>query len=174
MGTRGPQKKPSTLNELHGNPGKRKINNREPRPDPLTKMPYAPLYFNKRARDFWHKVGRRLIDVNILTAIDLPAFETYCYTFEIMRTAADRIANDGGEMRLSDLSPHGEKKLSHLWKIYKQAAAEVKSWSSHFGLTAGTRPNIRVYGKGSGEENSKPADQTLLHLIKKRQEMAKK
>lgn len=54
MGARGPTKKPAELEELHGNPGHRKTENRLQFSKP-EKVPSPPVFLNKIAKKEWKR-----------------------------------------------------------------------------------------------------------------------
>jgi hypothetical protein len=51
MGRRGPRPEPSSLKLLKGNPGKRPLNEREPKPP--AGAPEAPAHLDEEARREW-------------------------------------------------------------------------------------------------------------------------
>ena len=56
MATRGRKPKPTALKELEGNPGKRPLNDREPKPE--KKAPPCPKWLNDDAKKEWRHTGR--------------------------------------------------------------------------------------------------------------------
>ena len=71
MGRRGPAPKPTALKRLQGNPGKRALNDSEPRP--TATMPRCPTHLQGEARAEWRRVARGLHDAGLLTQIDRAA-----------------------------------------------------------------------------------------------------
>ena len=56
MATRGRKPTPTAIKDLEGNPGKRKLNENEPKPE--KKAPACPKWLSKDARKEWHRLPR--------------------------------------------------------------------------------------------------------------------
>ena len=54
MGRRGPPPKPGIIKLIEGNPGKRKINRREPQP--ANDAPRCPAWLTPEAKTVWRRV----------------------------------------------------------------------------------------------------------------------
>ncbi|MSU98458.1 phage terminase small subunit P27 family [Pseudomonas mandelii] len=92
---RGRPPKPTALRLIQGNPGKRKINKKEPSPDALVEVPAPPEWFGKIAVAAWHQVAPWLIESKILTATDLHNLEAFCMAYQRWREAQDDITKKG-------------------------------------------------------------------------------
>jgi phage terminase small subunit len=79
MGRRGPAPKPTALKLLQGNPGKRAINGREPKPK--TGMPRCPDWLDEEAKACWKRIVPQLNGMGVLTLIDADALANYCDTW---------------------------------------------------------------------------------------------
>ena len=55
MGTRGRKPTPSAIKALEGNPGKRALNEREPRPE--KKAPSCPKWLEPEAKKEWRRLA---------------------------------------------------------------------------------------------------------------------
>jgi P27 family predicted phage terminase small subunit len=75
MGKRGPPPKPAYLKLLAGNPGKRKINRREPRPAPG--QPSIPSWLSGAAKSEWRRVWKA-VPPGLITKLDRYVFAQYC------------------------------------------------------------------------------------------------
>lgn len=62
-----------------GNPGKRKLNDKEPKPD--SGMPDPPKCLSKAALEEWKNISGQLHAMGILTKVDRVALAIYCQTF---------------------------------------------------------------------------------------------
>lgn len=71
MGQRGPAPKPTALKRLQGNPGKRALNESEPRP--AATLPRCPSHLQGEARAEWRRVARALHESGLLTQVDRAA-----------------------------------------------------------------------------------------------------
>src|SRR5205823_7916571 len=75
----GRKPKPSQLKQLAGNPGRRKPNQREPRPQP--DLPTCPAHLLPTAKAEWKRLGRELYDLGVLTRLDRAALAGYCQAY---------------------------------------------------------------------------------------------
>ena len=65
---RGRKPLPSNVVKLRGNPGKRRLNNAEPRP--AIKAPGCPSCLGEEARKEWKRLAGELAELGLLTTID--------------------------------------------------------------------------------------------------------
>ena len=79
MATRGRKPTPTAIKELEGNPGKRKLNENEPKPE--KKAPSCPKWLDKEARKEWHRLAKKMEAIGILTEVDMAAFAAYCQSY---------------------------------------------------------------------------------------------
>ncbi len=73
---RGRKPKPTALKLIEGNPGKRPINGREPRPP--TSLPTCPSHLSATAKAEWKRLARMLNEIGLLTQIDRGVLAAYC------------------------------------------------------------------------------------------------
>jgi P27 family predicted phage terminase small subunit len=78
VGQRGPEKKPSNIRILEGNPGKRPIKN-EVKPAPVSSG--KPKFLKGEAADEWSRVSVKLERLGLLTEIDSTALAAYCQAY---------------------------------------------------------------------------------------------
>lgn len=72
---RGRKPKPTTLKLLAGNPGKRKLNRREPKVKPG--VPAPPSWLGKVAKTEWRRVTKEA-PLGLLTKLDRQVLAQYC------------------------------------------------------------------------------------------------
>ena len=77
--------KPTELKLLEGNRGHRPIPDDNPEPKSMEAFPDPPEWLDDIAREEWTERGRELFDMGVLTSVDLPAFEFYCYLYSKAR-----------------------------------------------------------------------------------------
>lgn len=77
MGKRGPAPKPTALKIVQGNPGKQKLNDKEPKP-PKTKNPKPPIALSKQQKKYWKLYTNILTITKVLTDADLMLLARYC------------------------------------------------------------------------------------------------
>ena len=80
--TMGRPPKPTRLRLLEGNPGKRPINENEPRPWQRQRIPSPPDDLGDVGAKEWRRRGPELTRLGLLTNLDLTAFHLYCDTYE--------------------------------------------------------------------------------------------
>ena len=68
----GRKPKPTALKKLEGNPGKRKLNTKEPVPE--KGMPDCPKWLLPEAKEEWKRLCQKLSEMGVLTEIDMAAF----------------------------------------------------------------------------------------------------
>ena len=76
---RGRKPKPVALKLLEGNPGKRPINGREPRPP--ASQPTCPAHLSPTAKAEWKRLAGMLNQVGMLTQADRAALAAYCQAY---------------------------------------------------------------------------------------------
>ena len=77
---RGPKPRPAHLKLLRGNPGKRPVNTREPKPK--TKIPTCPTHLGAIARKEWKRITVQLDAVGLLTELDRTGVAGYCTAYQ--------------------------------------------------------------------------------------------
>jgi phage terminase small subunit len=76
---RGRKPKPTALKLIDGNPGKRPIAGREPKP-PAT-QPTCPAHLAATAKSEWKRLAGVLNEIGLLTRIDRTVLATYCQAY---------------------------------------------------------------------------------------------
>jgi len=76
---RGRKPKPTALKLVDGNPGKRPINGREPRPPAA--RPTCPAYLSPTAKAEWKRLATTLNEIGLLTRIDRTVLAAYCQAY---------------------------------------------------------------------------------------------
>ena len=76
MGRRGPPPLPTKLHLVHGNPGKRPLNKREPQPKRI--RPRRPRWLTGEGHRHWRELVRLLESMGVLTEADGRALARYC------------------------------------------------------------------------------------------------
>ena len=76
----GRKPKPTAVKKLEGNPGKRKLNTKEPNPG--KGMPDCPAWLLPEAKTEWIRLSEKLNQMGVLTEIDRSAFAaTWIYRY---------------------------------------------------------------------------------------------
>ena len=136
MATRGRKPKPTAIKELEGNPGKRKLNEYEPRPE--RKAPQCPKWLEPEAKKEWKRLARAMEQMGVLTQLDMASFAGYCQAYARWKEAEEFISQHGTIFR----TPSG------YWQaVPQQAQAQtylkiMTKISEQFGLTPSARSRI--------------------------------
>ena len=125
----GRKPKPTAVKKLEGNPGKRKLNTKEP--VPAKGMPACPDWLMPEAKKEWERLAKLMNQRGVLTEVDMAAFAAYCQSYARWREAQEHITSGGSTFETD--------------KGYQLQAA------SEFGLTPSSRSRI-VAGNGKAKE----------------------
>lgn len=136
----GPRPKPTALKALAGNPGKRKLNDMEPKPAPS--IPDAPEHVRADARAIaeWQRIAPQLAKLGLVTRIDSSALAAYCIAYSRWIQAEDGIREHG----LLVPTPNGLLMQTPLLPIANKALAQMKMFLAEFGMTPSSRTRIRA------------------------------
>ncbi len=137
MGKRGPQPKPTAKKRLEGNPGKRKLNKREPKPTTALKIP--PAEIDRRAREFIAEYLPLVQGMQIYTDADRAVFELMATHFSIAWNAAKILIRDG----LLIKGPFGLVKNPAAQLMRDNSLAFLR-YADHFGMSPSSRSAIQV------------------------------
>jgi P27 family predicted phage terminase small subunit len=140
MGSRGPAPKPTALNELAGNPGKRAKRANEPKPRKANTTPPVPSHLSDDAKKEWRRVAKELYGLGLLTSIDRTALAAYCETFV---TWCDALAKCR-EMGMIVKTTNGNAIQNPYLSVASQAEKRMRGWLSEFGMTPSSRTRISV------------------------------
>lgn len=145
---RGRKNKPTALKELEGNPGKRALNEKEPKPDAA--IPECPKHLTGEARKEWDRVTHELYDLGILTKIDRGALAAYCQAWLDFVYASGKVDEEGEVITTQKLDKEGNVigeggKYLNPWVGIKQSAMDrVVRIGAEFGMTPASRTRIKV------------------------------
>lgn len=138
-----PTAKPTTMKILEGNPGKRPLPEGEPVPDAPTALPLPPSHLSASATIEWYNMGQKLLDIGLLTDLDLSAFALYCQSYGRWVDAESMVVKKG--LLVNDFS-----KNPYL-KIAEDAMRDCHKLLAQFGMTPSSRTKVRVANKTEKE-----------------------
>ena len=148
----GPKPKPSKLKLVRGNPGKRPLNEAEPKPEPNANVPAAPRHLSKDALKEWQRVCSDLVALGILTNLDRAALAAYCQSYGRWVQAERALAKiEGKADSLTVETQSGNTIQSPLVGIANKAMADMVRYSAEFGMTPSAR--TRVHAEPVQEDN---------------------
>jgi P27 family predicted phage terminase small subunit len=135
---RGRKPKPTEVKKLEGNPGKRALNHKEPKPE--IGIPECPPHLKNAARKEWARVTRELIKLKILTLVDRAALVAYCQAWEDYVNACKELEKEGAVI----ISDKGGAYQNPWVSIKNSAMDRMVRISSEFGMTPSSRTRIKV------------------------------
>lgn len=146
MGRRGPAPKPTVLKILSGNPGKRPINQDEPKPKPIA--PKCPSWLDKEAKREWKRVAPELERLGLLTIVDGAALAAYCQAYVRWKQAEEIIKREGMTVTTETgyIMPHPAVKIA------EKAQQLIKAFCAEFGLTPSSRSRMSLPEKREEDE----------------------
>lgn len=132
----GRKPKPTALKILEGNPGKRNLNAKEPKP--LKKAPKCPAWLDAEAKKEWRRLTKQLEDLGLLTTIDMAAFAGYCQAFARWKEAEEFISKHGTIVK----TPSGYWQQVPQVSIAQTYLKIMHKFCEQFGLTPSARSRI--------------------------------
>jgi len=149
-----PRPKPTALKILEGNPGRRPLPKKEPKPA-LALMP-CPQYLkaDSIAYEEWNRIVPELYNLGLLTKIDRAALELYCSQYSIYRQSFETLNSEG----LITTNIRNGDKAHPSAQTAREAAKIIKAIAVEFGLTPSSRARISVPSEAVDDEFEKMID----------------
>ncbi len=146
----GRKPKPTALKKLEGNPGKRKLNTKEPMPG--KGMPDCPKWLLPEAKMEWERLCVKLSEMGVLTEIDMAAFAAYCQSYARWKEAQEHIDSEGSIFE----TDKGYQQQTPWVGIANTNQKLMMQAASEFGLTPSARSRIMAAsGVGKDEEDGR-------------------
>ena len=144
----GRKPKPTALKKLEGNPGKRKLNTKEPMPG--KGMPDCPKWLLPEAKMEWERLCVKLSEMGVLTEIDMAAFAAYCQSYARWKEAQEHIDSEGSIFE----TDKGYQQQTPWVGIANTNQKLMMQAASEFGLTPSARSRIMAAsGVGKDDED---------------------
>ena len=134
----GNRPKPTRLKLLAGNPGKRPISRKEPKPRPLAPTP--PSHLDPIARKEWARISKELYQCGLLTSVDRAALSMYCVLYSRWVAAEKRVRELGVIVK----SPNGYPIHSPYLAVANKAMDQMIRLLGELGLSPCARTRIEV------------------------------
>ena len=144
MAQRGRKPKPTLIKQLEGNPGKRKLNEFEPKPE--KRAPKCPVWLDKEAKKEWRRTAKQLEKLGVLTEVDMAAFAGYCEAYARWKEAEEFISRHGTIIK----TPSGYWQQVPQVSIAQTYLKIMIKFCEQFGLTPSSRSRI-VAERGTDE-----------------------
>lgn len=141
MGKRGPRPEPTILKIAKGNPGKRRLNQSEPKPAADAIQP--PDWVTGKSLEKWQEVVPKLLGMGVMTNADVDTIARYCTMYEQyvkyleqVRRGLDVlvIRDDAGKVKYMQSTPAAT--------MMTKLAASMLRIEQEFGLTPSARTGI--------------------------------
>ena len=141
----GRKPKPTAVKKLEGNPGKRKLNTKEP--VPAKGMPACSDWLMPEAKKEWERLAKLMNQMGVLTEVDMAAFAAYCQSYARWKEAQEHITSVGSTFE----TDKGYQQQTPWVGIANTNQKLMLQASSEFGLTPSSRSRI-VAGNGKAKE----------------------
>ena len=141
MGKRGPRPEPTILKLAKGNPGKRRLNESEPKPAADAIQP--PDWVTGKSLEKWQEVVPKLVGMGVMTNADIDTIARYCTMYEQFVKYLDQvrrgldvlvIRDDSGKVKYMQSTPAAT--------MLTKLAASMLRIEQEFGLTPSARSGI--------------------------------
>lgn len=149
----GRKPKPTAIKELEGNPGKRELNNNEPKP--LKKAPSCPKWLDDEAKKEWKRLSKQMEQLGILTEVDMTAFAGYCQAYARWKEAEEFVSKHGAIVK----TPSGYWQQVPQVAIAQKYLGIMKNFCQEFGLTPSSRSRI------AADTTADAADDEMENLL---------
>lgn len=147
----GRRPKPTVLKLVEGNPGKRAINKREPKP--RREIPSCPAHLDDSGKVAWGRLSVLLDRMGVLTEADAFALERLCDCYTDILECRQLIAGNGRtytvETKEGEILIKGNPAVAQL----RAADAQFKSYLIEFGLTPAARSKVNVDPDGDDKKD---------------------
>lgn len=155
----GPSPLPANVHMLNGNPSKKAESDLQGVIAPEVKLCDPPEILSERAMTEWHRIGRELEILGLVSALDVAALAAYCQAWADWCWAREMIelyqCEHGGEAGFVMGTATGYKQISVYVQLAGAAEKRMREWAAEFGLTPAAR--ARVTG-GAKQGSLFPAD----------------
>ena len=140
---RGRKPKPTHLLKLAGNPGKRPLNEREPKPE--LGFPPCPERLQGAAREAWERFSKELAACRVGTQLDAAALELLCEAYAGHVEAAANVARLGPVwIERQEAGKLPKFAYSPFWVIQKNEQKKLLALLTEFGMTPSSRTRVCV------------------------------
>ncbi len=123
---------------LEGNPGKRALNNAEPKPQVV--LPRAPGYLSDDEKKKWKSITSELYALGLITTVDVDALAMYCTVFARW-IKAEKMVREKGEIIKTAA---GNIIQNPYLSIANRALDQLNKLGAEFGMTPSSRSRVKA------------------------------
>ena len=138
MAKPGPRPQPTAKKKLHGNPGRRALPKREPKPRVPSGIPRAPSHLDKGGQKEWRRMAKEIYPTGVMTVVDRAVLEAYCSEYSKWIFATGQIQKHGMLIKAQSGFPMQSPYL----QIANKAQAEMRKWLCELGCTPSSRTRV--------------------------------
>jgi P27 family predicted phage terminase small subunit len=135
---RGRKPKPTRLKLIEGNPGKRPITGREPKPP--SAQPTCPSHLSPKAKAEWKRLAASLNGIGLLTMIDRAALAAYCQSWGRWVEAERKLTETPPLLK----TPAGYVQQSPWLTIANKERELMAKYMAELGLTPSSRSRLAI------------------------------
>lgn len=135
---------PTHIKLLKGNPGKRSVNAREPKPK--RGVPKMPAHLTPRAKSAWKRIGPELDAMGVLSLADATALELLCCVYAEWRVARDTVDDEGTTYTTTTETGDTMYRTRPEVAIAADAWRRCRAMLAEFGLTPSSRSKVSRIG----------------------------
>lgn len=152
----GPPKTPTHLQLVRGNPSKRPINKKEPKPP--KGVPPTPKYFSKQGKYWFKRMAEELDSAGVLSLLDAKALELLVEAYVEYRHHCEVLDEEG--YTYTNMTESGAMIKAHPAAIMKADAwKRIRTMLGEFGMTPSSRTKVTI---------NKPAEDDPLDVFLKK------
>ena len=154
---RGRKPRPTSLKIAAGNPGKRPLNAREPRPEP--DLPTCPAHLLPTAKAEWKRLARELWQLGVITRLDRATLAAYCQAYGRWVEAEKKLKDTPGILRM----PSGYIQMNPWLTIATKQMELMQRFAAELGMTPSSRSRVETVRRPSSTFGAviSPADAWL-------------
>lgn len=151
----GRKPKPTAQKIIEGNPGRRPLNENEPKPQPGAGK--CPSFLSREARAEWNRIVPELERIGVLTMVDAGAIAACCQLYGRWIQLERDINNEGNSIEEPCFDKEGNPtgtiiKINPKVTAARQTLQQYRAYCTEFGLTPSSRSRIVVAG-GANEDD---------------------
>jgi len=139
MGKRGFAPKPTAIKRAEGNPGKRPLNENEPKP--VRRIPPCPSHLNAEAKKEWRWISKKLLKMGVLGEVDKAQLALYCQAYARWVEAELKIQESPLLYREART---GVPKVNPYLKVANVAMDQLNRYLQQFGMSPSSRTQIKA------------------------------
>ena len=147
---RGRKPTPSHVLTLRGNPGKRPLNRREPKPK--GGLPPCPERLKGAARQAWESFGQQLTECGAATSLDATALELLCESYAALAEASAQVAKHGPVWIERQPGKLPKFCYSPFWVVQNREHKKLMALLTEFGMTPSSRTRVHAVSNPEAEE----------------------